>query len=222
MANVLSNMFTDIAGAIREKTGDTATMKPVEFAEKIRTIPSDGEGVDPYYSKAAYALATRNAEYISGNSKVLQLRNFKDVTTGYTLGQLNAYSMAGFRDVEVMSFSGLMMMTNNNVFVGCTSLKIIDFTITNTIGMMISEGVFNDCSSLQHVIFRGDTAFNLINVNSTHSSTPNFYIYVPRANYSAVIAKLNSISGSGHIKDTSRFRILEDYPDVNNWEANYT
>ena len=31
MANVLGELFGNIAAAIREKTGDTATMKPNEF-----------------------------------------------------------------------------------------------------------------------------------------------------------------------------------------------
>lgn len=219
MANVLSNMFTDIAGAIREKTGDTATMKPAEFAEKIRTIPSGGEGVDPYYSSAAYSLVTRDAQYVSGNSKVLQLRGFKDANTGNTLGNLQPYSMAGFSKVEAMAFSGFMMLNASNIFVGCSSLKILDFTITNTVGMMLGAGTLNGCTSLQSIIFRGNTSFATININTSHGSTSNFYIYVPRANYQNVISRLSSASGA--IKDTSRFRILEDYPDVNNWESQY-
>ena len=38
MSNVLGELFGDIADAIREKTGDTATMKPAEFPEKIGGI----------------------------------------------------------------------------------------------------------------------------------------------------------------------------------------
>jgi len=42
MANVLGALFGDIANAIREKSGETATMKPVEFPDKIRAIESGG------------------------------------------------------------------------------------------------------------------------------------------------------------------------------------
>ncbi len=38
MSNVLGELFGDIATAIREKTGDTATMKPAEFPKKISGI----------------------------------------------------------------------------------------------------------------------------------------------------------------------------------------
>ena len=38
MSNQLSQLFQDVADAIRNKTGDTATMKPTEFADKIAGI----------------------------------------------------------------------------------------------------------------------------------------------------------------------------------------
>lgn len=40
MSNALSTLFTDIANAIRNKTGEpsTATMKPAEFPQKITNI----------------------------------------------------------------------------------------------------------------------------------------------------------------------------------------
>lgn len=42
MANVLGELFSNIANAIREKTGDSATMKPAEFPEKISGIEVGG------------------------------------------------------------------------------------------------------------------------------------------------------------------------------------
>ena len=44
MSNVLGELFGDIANAIREKTGDTATMKPAEFPSKISGIEVGGGG----------------------------------------------------------------------------------------------------------------------------------------------------------------------------------
>lgn len=46
MANALGTLFGDIATAIREKTGDTATMKPAEFPEKIMGIEVGGGSND--------------------------------------------------------------------------------------------------------------------------------------------------------------------------------
>ena len=42
MANVLGTLFGNIASAIREKTGDTGTMKPAEFPDKIKEIEVGG------------------------------------------------------------------------------------------------------------------------------------------------------------------------------------
>ena len=47
MANALGTLFGDIASAIREKTGDTATMKPAQFPEKIAAIEAGGGGSLP-------------------------------------------------------------------------------------------------------------------------------------------------------------------------------
>lgn len=44
MANVLGELFGNIAAAIREKTGEEGTMKPIEFPEKIAAIESGGGG----------------------------------------------------------------------------------------------------------------------------------------------------------------------------------
>lgn len=52
MSNALKTLFQNIADAIRAKTGDTATMKPAEFPEKIAAIDtgSGDEGYDYHVS----------------------------------------------------------------------------------------------------------------------------------------------------------------------------
>lgn len=42
--SVLSDLFTDIAGAIRGKTGEEGTMKPIDFPSKIESISVGGGG----------------------------------------------------------------------------------------------------------------------------------------------------------------------------------
>ena len=46
MANVLSELFSDIAGAIRDLAGESSSVKrkPTEFAEKIREVAENGGG----------------------------------------------------------------------------------------------------------------------------------------------------------------------------------
>lgn len=66
MANVLGELFSDIAGAIRTKNGETGTMKPNEFASKILAIETSPEnacyitfmsydGSETYGVKAVYS-----------------------------------------------------------------------------------------------------------------------------------------------------------------------
>jgi len=43
MANVLGELFGDIASAIREKTGEEGTMKPAQFPEKISSIETGAD-----------------------------------------------------------------------------------------------------------------------------------------------------------------------------------
>ena len=44
MANALGTLFQNIASAIRAKTGETGTMKPAEFPDKIAAIETGGGG----------------------------------------------------------------------------------------------------------------------------------------------------------------------------------
>ena len=58
MANVLAELFQNTANAIREKTGETGTMKPAEFPDKIRAIETGG-GV----GNLVTLIATENGTY---------------------------------------------------------------------------------------------------------------------------------------------------------------
>jgi hypothetical protein len=44
MANVLENLFSDIANAIRSKSGENDTMKPIDFPANILELSSGGGG----------------------------------------------------------------------------------------------------------------------------------------------------------------------------------
>lgn len=52
--SALGNLFSDIAGAIREKTGETGTMKPAQFPEKILGIQGGGSADVRYVTFMSY------------------------------------------------------------------------------------------------------------------------------------------------------------------------
>jgi hypothetical protein len=74
MANALGTLFKDVADAIRAKTGDTGTMKPAQFPEKIASITGGGGGVQlypPTLSRSGETLnidmnKTQNGSFVKG------------------------------------------------------------------------------------------------------------------------------------------------------------
>ena len=95
MANALGTLFGEIAGAIREKTGDTATMKPAEFPEKIAAIEGGGSGGDSkeplikyistYSTTSGAAVSTHTLSFrVSKNTKVLAAwKGYQQSNSGY-------------------------------------------------------------------------------------------------------------------------------------------
>lgn len=67
MANVLGELFGEIASAIREKTGEAGTMKPAQFPEKIGGI-STGADVSAVTAEAADVLAGKVFVDAQGNT----------------------------------------------------------------------------------------------------------------------------------------------------------
>lgn len=221
MANVLGELFSDIANAIREKTGETDTkMKPIDFPEKIRAIESDSQivdGVDPYYQKLAEALMKRSAEYLSGKAKTMSMKGFV-VSDGSTLASLQPYSFAGFSNVESMEFTDVIMV-QENAFTGNSKLKILDITVAKAITMAsFYPNSLTGCTALEAIIIRnGEAGLSSALVNSSNGANDTFYIYVPAAYYDTVISNITD----GFLP-ASRYRKLEDYPEIDNWNKTYT
>lgn len=68
MANVLGELFGDIASAIREKTGEEGKMKPAEFPEKISGISNGGVDVSCVTATAGDVLEGKTIVDASGNN----------------------------------------------------------------------------------------------------------------------------------------------------------
>lgn len=176
------------------------------------------EGVDPYYQQLAESLMTRNAKYL-GDSTVLNLKGFK-LSNGDTLASLNDYSFAGFDKVEGMCFSDVVSVYENALR-DCASLKIIDITASVQIpGAYFNAGSLRGCSALEAVIVRdGGSGVSAASVHMDNGANTTFCVYVPSEFYDAVV----SVAANNSINiDTSRYRKLEDYPEVNNWNVKCT
>lgn len=84
MANVLAELFQNTANAIREKTGDSGTMKPAEFPDKIKAIAVGGESAN-----LVPLTVTENGTYYPPKSTV-EVGNTYMFKTAYTREELKA------------------------------------------------------------------------------------------------------------------------------------
>lgn len=174
------------------------------------------EGVDPYYQQLAETMMSRNPEYL-GDKKVLILKSFT-LSDGNTLGSLLGYSFAGFTYVEGMVFS-YVVMVNANAFCDCKSLKVLDIEPSGQMpGVYFMDGALNGCTALESIIVRGGTeGLAAVTVTTSNGANDTFCVYVPSEYYDTVIANLANYTNN---IDTSRYRKLEDYPEIDNWNTN--
>lgn len=123
MANVLGTLFGEIAGAIREKTGDTATMKPAEFPEKILGISGGGSGNKQYelvYSQFTPNTAQATIEHKLGRVPDVFLVFLEDIPTNNIVMSAWCFSpqmveaLGGGNNNTVTIFSGQSMSVRVN------------------------------------------------------------------------------------------------------------
>lgn len=67
MANVLGTLFQDIADAIREKTGESGSMKPADFPAEILSIVTGAVGEEGESSGTVSGATSKPMRYKSGN-----------------------------------------------------------------------------------------------------------------------------------------------------------
>ncbi len=81
----LTDLFTDVANAIRAKLGSQATMTPLEFAANIEQIPSNPfSRVANFPAAAATGTNTITLPYVSERYKLIGVVGSWDMETGFT------------------------------------------------------------------------------------------------------------------------------------------
>ena len=122
--------FTDIANAIREKTGSTGLLYPSEMAQNILDIPQGG-GEDYL---PAFLEGTANFENYAS-----RIRNVTRIKS-YTFMNDTTVVNANFPKVEKIG---------ENAFSYCTNLQTINFPKCSHLG----DNAFGNCSKLTEAIF---------------------------------------------------------------------
>lgn len=181
-------ILTDIADAVRAKTGDTEPIIPEEMAAKLLNTEGDYErGYAEGYEKGDSnmdGILTRRATTIRNdritylglevfrNYDSLAIADFPNVTsTGVNI----FYACYALHTVNLPS----LISISTNMFAYSSLLKRLDFPSVES----ISGGAFSGCARLVTVILRkADTVCTLENVNA-FTNTPiakgTGYIYVP-------------------------------------------
>lgn len=144
--------FTDIANAIREKTGSTGLLYPSEMAQNILDIPQGG-GED---NLPAFIDGTANFnDYASSIRNVSAIRPYAFLSDTTVIN-------ANFPKVEKIGECAFSSCTNlqtinfpkvekigSYAFLGCSSLQTANFPKCSYIG----SSVFRSCSNLTEAIF---------------------------------------------------------------------
>ena len=181
-------ILTDIADAVREKTGTIEPIVPENMAEMLRNVEGDYErGYAEGYEKGDSnidGILTRRATTIS-NGRITYLgievfRNYDSLAVvdfpNVTSTGVNVfYACYALHTVNLPS----LISINSNMFAYSSLLKRLDFPSVES----ISGGAFSSCSRLVTLILRkADAVCTLENV-SAFSGTPiaksTGFVYVP-------------------------------------------
>lgn len=157
--------FTDIANAIREKTGSTGLLYPSEMAQNILNIPQGG-GED---NLPAFIGGTANFEDYA--SSIRNVTRIKD----YTFMSDTTVVNADFPKVEKIGEGAFSYCTNlqtinfpkcsqlgNNAFVNCSKITEAIFPECQR----VYQGAFNYCKSLTTAYFPKVSSFELNTFNN--------------------------------------------------------
>ena len=181
-------ILTDIADAVREKTGTIEPVVPENMAEMLRNVEGDYErGYAEGYEKGDSnmdGILTRRATTISNdritylgievfrNYDSLAIADFPNVTsTGVNV----FYACYALHTVNLPS----LISINSNMFAYSSLLKRLDFPCVES----ISGGAFSSCSRLVTLILRkADAVCTLENVSAfsgTSIAKGTGFVYVP-------------------------------------------
>lgn len=172
---VLDDTMTNIANAIRSKTGGSATMTPGQMPAQIMSIPSSGGGIGVpreisvngvfQMPSGSFAFSLPSTvtdvgahvlQYAFYDCASLTSVNFSSLTT---VSGNNAFSNAFFRctGLTSLSFPSLTTVSSNYAFsnacFGCT-FALVDFSSLVTVsGINAFGSAFQSCNNLTSVNF---------------------------------------------------------------------
>ena len=201
MAKVLieETNLTNIANAIREKTGKSDLITPPNMASEITNIPT---GDDTYWTN----LLGGSLSEFTLNYRTRQYAFYKYTNlTKLTLEQGAYIQNFGFSScTKLTEVRGTASAILQRAFESCTALITVDLDKVTQFG-----GVpFSGCTALKSLVLRQTTSVPITDTGTYSKilyNLPNVWVYVPRD-------MLSSYTSSTYWKShSSQIRVLEDY-----------
>ena len=209
-------ILSDIADAVRAKTGETEPIIPEEMAAKLLNTEGDYErGYAEGYEKGDSnmdGILTRRATTIS-NDRITYLgievfRNYESLAVvdfpNVTSAGVNVfYACYALRTVNLPS----LLSISSNMFAYSSLLKRLDFPSVES----IDTGAFSGCSRLVTLILRkADTVCTLENVSAlsgTSIAKGTGFVYVPDNLVEQYKAATNWSTYANQIKPISELEV---------------
>lgn len=161
--NVLGTLFQNIADAIRSKTGDTATMKPSEFPDKISGIETNGGGGS---TGTGGTFTVADGEFEADNSIMTVEHNLGYVpdilfiVAGSAPAEGNMFFAIGYSKALYSKFDDSIKGFNYGLLSGGGALEwsVRDNMESDQAGKL-AQGCIRECSTTSFVV--GGTTFKL-------------------------------------------------------------
>ena len=227
MYAVTGEALTDIANAIRSKTGDSAKLSLGEMADSIEGLEC---GDDTETIAKLNAVIDRSIVEIRSDANEIGSYAFynclKLTTADFPMAtSIGSYAFNGCSKLTTIDFP-VTKFIGTYAFNGCSQLTTIDFPMVTNIGnyafrdcsqlttadfpmaTSLSRSAFYSCSKLNALALRSQSLCSLGNSNA-FSGTPIYngtgYIYVP----SSLLDSYKSATNWSTY--ATQFRALEDY-----------
>ena len=125
--DTLANFVTDIANAIRNKSGKTELISPSNFDIEIENLSSsnEGDGALSVYSPRYISFYMYTGEYLTEELSVLD-------TSKITSFKSMFHDCSSLKELDLSKFNTSNVTTMYNMFYGCSSLKSLDVSNFNT------------------------------------------------------------------------------------------
>ena len=164
----LTSLFTDIAGAIRSKTGDSAEIRADDFDTAIEAIPTGGSSIETIELSV-----TQNGNYIPDGGKAYSkvsvsvpqtaesgtLKSLLDTTKS---SSYLFYGYLGSKVDSLISYSDTSNVTKmNSMFSTCSNLDSVPLFDTSKVNSM--RYMFDGCTNLNAIPqFNTSNVINMI------------------------------------------------------------